>query len=909
MFSKYLFFLMCLLFIITCASAEGTLAGTVIKNQASATYKDASNNSLSSTSNEVITTVQPKYEFTVTPNGSIAVPGQSQNATVGNTVYYPYKLLNSSNIDETFQMLPLIVNVGADPGTTFTPSNRKVYRDINGNGIVDAGDTEIAENAIFGPVAPDTYSYFIVAYDVPSGTAADKVAYVSPEVKSVHGTTLPTDADNMNKTTVVAGPVLTLNITATPTTVKPTDTVSYTVSGSNTGTAEALKVSGLSIGGETKDGIIISNQLPDDVVYKKGNYSGSPFDSQVVWSENGVDWLTTEPADATEVKYVGLYIPNVIPVGQAYELKYDVTVKPGTPAKIIPDDATIRYNDGEVNKTVTSNEVQVEVVPTIDPDVVLGPKSDPTSIGFIPDENLIAKAAAGSTVTFYNAVRNTGNVQDTFDLTYNPADFPANSIVLFYDVDGVTRLGDSDNDTIPDTGLVDPGATRQFIVKVILSGKAKNDEDDGAPHNLIVTATSSADPAESDPVTNQLTIITRPAVDIGNPDPDSGEVDDESKSFEIPPGSYTDIPLDILNGNEKTDPTGGQYPDTFTLSTSNLPADYVVTYYLDKNNNGVLDADELIPISNVSLPAWSGTGPRPEVKVIARVTIPEDAPPLTTNVGFVATSSLDPTVSDTIINEIEVPTVVGVTFEPDRNGTGIPGGTVTYTHFITNTGNAADVFDLTYTSSGSWNYVFYDESGNQITNIALAAGESKVVIVKGFIPTNAPVNTVDTFIGTAKKANTNVFDIVTDNTVVVAGYIQLNKKARNVTQGGSADTYTEGQPGNTMEYSIDYRNLSTVSVKELIVIDAVPQYTTFVSMATTMTGPGNKPIVFEWSTNGLNYTDYETTPPGDPATVKFVRWRFYDSSEPDDEKKYYDIPAGFDSSSTSKTLTFRVTIK
>lgn len=607
------------------------------------------------------------------------------------------------------------------------------------------------------------------------------------------------------------------------------------------------------------------------------------------------------------MKYVGLYMPDVIPVGQAYQLKYDVTVKDGTPAKIIPDDAIIRYHDGETTRTVTSNEVQVEVVPTITANVLLGPKSDPSSTDFIPDENLVAKAPAGGTVVFKDAVRNTGNSADIYDLTYDKTDLPTGSVVLFYDVDGITPLGDTDNDKIPDTGIVAPLTNREFVVKVILPGNASNSN---APHDLTVTATSSVDPSKSDPVINRLSLITRPAVNIGNPNPNVGEVDDDEKSFNVPPGTYQDIPLDILNGNATTDPTGGQYPDTFTLSTSNLPSDYVVTYYLDKNSNGILDPDEVIPISSVSLPGWSGTGARPEANVIARISIPENASPLTTDVGFVATSSLDKSVKDTIINEIVVPTVIGVTFEPDRNGTGIPGGTVTYTHFITNTGNDADIFDLTYTSSSSWNYVFYDEGGSQITNIALAAGESKNITVKGFIPTNAPVNTVDTFIGKAtSKANTNISDIVTDNTVVVAGYIQLNKKARNVTQSGTADTYSEGKPGETIEYSIDYRNLSTVSVKELLVIDAVPQYTTFVSIATTMTGPGNKPIVFEWSTNGLSYDNYVTTPPGDPTTVKFVRWRFYDSSEPDDEKKYYDIPAGFDSSSTSKTLTFRVTIK
>lgn len=895
--NKTLVIILALLFIASLVYATGTLAGTIIKNQASATYKDANNTVLTSTSNEVITTVLPKYAFSVGPYGTVAAPGQSQSATVGNTVYYQYILLNSSNIADTYTMKPLVV----DAASTFTPTNQKIYKDVNGNGIVDPGDTEIIINSAgaIGPVAPDSYFYFIVAFDVPLATAAGKIAYTTPEVDSV-GDGLPgTDKDNISKTTVVTGPVVTANITATPTTVKPTDTVVYTISGSNTGTADAKSIINLNVGG-SKDGILVVNQLPANETYKAGSMIAvGPAGSIPVWSTTDANtWVTTEPADPLTVKYVGLFMPdatangvseNVLAPGQSYSLTYSILIAAAAPAGIITDDAIIRFNDGTANTQTKTNTVDVLVVPVVTAAVAVGPKSNPDNAGFVLNENDIATAPAGGSVTFYNALKNKGTNDDVFDFTFNQADYPVGSVVLFYYADGVNPLSDTDSDGKLDTGIVAPNATFQFVVKVLLPGTALNT---GAPHELVITATSSNNPAVSDPVTDRLNQITRPGVDIGNtsiapgsPDND-GLVSDVVKDFTINPGSYADIPLDILNN--------GRYPDTMTLSINNLPAGYTVIYYLDKDNDGILDADELTPISSVNILGYSGSGVKPEVDVIARLTIPKNAPPLNTAVSFIATSSIDPTISDTIVNNIIVPTVPGVTFAPDRNGTGIPGGTVTYSHVLTNTGNKADTFALSYVSSNSWNYIFYDSTGsNEISTVALAAGEFKTVIIKGFIPTNSAANTVDTMVATALGTNTPVVSAkVTDNTIVIAGVLQLTKRVDK----------TSAQPGENLTYSIDYRNISTVNVKELVVVDPIPQHTELVSLNTTVTGPGNKVILFEYSLDGITYTNVAPVP---LSGVKFLRWRF----TADNGVTYYDIPSGFDSLSVGKTLTFQVKIK
>jgi uncharacterized repeat protein (TIGR01451 family) len=282
-----------------------------------------------------------------------------------------------------------------------------------------------------------------------------------------------------------------------------------------------------------------------------------------------------------------------------------------------------------------------------------------------------------------------------------------------------------------------------------------------------------------------------------------------------------------------------------------------------------------------------------EGHVIARVQIPLGATDGTSAIPFTATSTLDSSKNDTISNNIIVPKVGGVTFEPDRSGTGIPGGTVTYSHSVTNTGNATDTYNLSLTSPAGWTYVFYDAGNNPITQIInLGVGTSVNISLKGFIPTGAPVNTIDPV--TLKATSTNspaVNDAAIDTTVVIAGVLQLNKTVSAAT----------GKPGDILTYSINYKNLSSGLVKDLMVVDPVPQYTTFNGYDNTVTGPGGVVLTFGFSDNGVTYYATPAAVPGGAPAVRFVRWTFVTPTN--------DVPASYDSSAAAgKTLSFSVRI-
>jgi len=99
-------------------------AGTVIGNQASATYSDASSVSRTVTSNTVVTTVQQVASLSLTANGAKTI-------SPGGQVYYPQTIVNTGNGNDSFTL-----NSVQSGATTMT--SVLFYADANGDGIPDS---------------------------------------------------------------------------------------------------------------------------------------------------------------------------------------------------------------------------------------------------------------------------------------------------------------------------------------------------------------------------------------------------------------------------------------------------------------------------------------------------------------------------------------------------------------------------------------------------------------------------------------------------------------------------------------------------------------------------------------------------------------------------------------------------
>lgn len=863
--------LVALVLVASSAFAQTTPAGTQIRNRASATYQDTSGNSYTSLSNEVITIVLPVYGVSILPDDSgetpPVTPALAQNAIGGQTMYYSYTLSNSGNDNDSYTIVPLID--AANTTMTLALADVSVYHDVNGNGVIDVGEPAVSAGGVpgnIGPLAAGASASLIVTYAVPGTAAAGELAYVGVQGTSV-GDAGEVDTRNYHLTTVVSDAVMTANLSGAPALVYDGDQISYSFTGSNVGSATANGVTVASVG---LTGVLIYDVLPTNPATGNplaifGSPSGAPAGGTVVYLPSGSstagspetwNWSTTAAAGDIAVGYI---TSGAIVAGQNYSFGYQVTVPAGMTPGVLNNTASLLYVDNNVATpdptTVTSNNAPV-TVGTI-AEVRIGPAGNPgagTPPNYNDDVQSVASAYANTTVSFTNTVRNDGNTTDAIDVSLDGSStVPGSWTVLFYQADGVTPLVDTDFDGTPDVGPLAPGASIDVVVHLLIPGT----QGAGGPYDAVILATSANDGSKTNLTTDRVVAVLPAGVDVGNYDGAAGTTNNASVNQNANPGTSVDFALDAINN--------GGSADNFTLSSA-LPAGWTATFYVDANGNGVLDAGELTPVVSTG-PVAAGA----EVNLIARVDVPAGELPGVNGVSFTATSSVNATQSDTIANTVTVNAFAAVDFAPDNAGNATAGGTITYAHTVTNTGNVADTFDLTYTSSQGWTYVFLDALNNPIASVALAPGASAAVNVRLTVPAGVSIGTVEVGVMTATGQVTLASDTATDVTTVTAGNLSLTK---SVSPAG------DQLPGTDLTYTVDYQNLGASTLDTIVIYDAIPAWTQFqVGSTTTGTAPATiTGITVEYSDdNGATWTYAPASggggaPAGYDANVTNVRW-------------------------------------
>jgi len=901
--------------------AAGTPAGTQIVNQATATYTDQNGVSQTAASNEVITEVSQVCGLTIVPNGTESAPGQSQEAAPGNTVYFSYTLTNTGNGPDTYELQ--IVNSSGDD---FDPDSGAVYLDTNGNGLVDPGEPQLTSGfGAYGSVSPtvaaDGQIKLIVSYHIPATTTDGQVTKGNLVGQSQACTSHPTDDDNWNQTTVTEDANVTATKSATPASVAPSDTITYKIMGSNTGnkaakgqiftsgSTEKLDFNGDGTG-EAHEGILISDDIPSHTTYSAGSASGAPAAGYPVYYDSSDStWKDSEIEVSGTITRIGFFIPdssdtngtqeNVFDAGQGYSFTFQVTVDSDAPAGIIPNTATVNWADSTgTDKTTDTNEADVTVARSC-------------GVSITPD-NDAGTQAAGTWVSFTHTVENSSNAADTINITVQTKPSTAWQTLL-YKSDGITPLADTNNDEIPDVGQLLSGGTANFVMKVFIPYQSAG----SGPGSLIVAATSAAGGC-SDTATDTVSAIVAAGVDLSNNSYNEGTVTNSTD-----PGACTDFPLLVIN-------TGGA-PDTFDLSVSaGLPANWAATFYADADLDGsaddmnpitavgplggaVLTADtttstlyvsntnyfavgDMVRISgtnytisavdagagtitiNSAITANQGTVVGEVGGAIAHVCVPSDQAPGDTSITFQATSENDPNKADTITDTVTVNAVAGVSLNPDRSGTGSPGGTVVYEHTLCNTGNQADTFDLSYTSDWGWTYTFtYAEdygsysAGDPIADTNsdskpdipnLPPGTCVAINVTAFIPSDAAVDQLDVATITATGENHGATDTAQDVTRVVQGLLKLDK---------SVSPTGDQEPGATLSYTTSYKNLGNAAITNVVIYDAIPAYTTYVASSAGGTIPTGQ-ILYSYSTDGgATWSSWLTSSP--TATgITNLRW-------------------------------------
>jgi len=865
--------LVALVMVSSAAFAQTTPAGTQIRNRASATYQDLSGNNYTSLSNEVITIVLPVYGVSILPDDSgetpPVTPAMVQNAIGGQTMLYSYTLTNTGNDNDTYSIVPLLD--AANTTMTLALAGVSVYNDINANGVVDTGEPVISSGGApgnVGPIAAGASVNLIVTYTVPGAAASGEVAYVGVSGTSA-GDNSKVDTRNYHRTTVVADAVMTATLTGSPALVYDGDQITYSLNGSNAGTQTA---NGVTVTSVALTGVLVYDVLPinsgtGNPLGLFGTPTGAPAGGTVVYLPSGSStagspetWAWSLTAGAGDIA-VGYITSGGIASGQNYSFTYQVTVPAGMTPGVLNNTVSLAYNDNNgvtPNPTiVTSNNAPVTV--GLLSTVLIGPAGNPgagTPPNYNDDLQSVASAFAGTAVSFTNTIRNDGNTADAINIALNgTSTIPGSWTTIFYQADGITPLADTDFDGTPDVGPLAPGASIDIVVRLLIPGSQAS----GGPFDAVVRATSANDNTKNNLTTDRVTAVNPANVNIGNRDGVNGTTSDALVNQNANPGTSVDFALDVIN-------SGGS-SDNFAL-TSTAPAGWTTTYYVDANDNGVLDAAETTPVVSTGAVA-SGA----EAHLIARVDVPAATAPGVNNVSFTARSSVNPAQSDTIANTVTVNSFASVDFFPDNAGNATAGGTVTYAHTVRNTGNLLDTFNLTYVSAQGWTYVFLNALNNPITSVTLAPGASEAVTVRLTVPAGVSVGTVDVGTLTATGQVTLATDNATDVTTITAGNLLLTK---------SVSPLGDQIPGTDLTYTVDYQNTGSSSLTSIVVYDALPAWTQFkVGSATTGTAPVTiTGVSAQYSdNNGATWVYAPVSggggaPAGYDANVTNVRWVF-----------------------------------
>jgi len=868
------------------AFAVGTPAGTEIRNQASATYIDSAGRPRTTTSNEVVTVVQPVYKFEVKPDGTVEEPGQEQTALAGAPVYFTYTVTNTGNVEDTIDLS--VVQPPVQPGTNdFNFEDPKIYNDENCNGQIDPGETEVSSVKL----AADASACIVVEARIPDGTEEGKKGHLTLKGKSQGSG--DEDTENYARAIATTKAVLTSTKGSSPSgEVKPGDVITYTVEGSNTGGQAACAVTNpKDKDGNTvanASGIFIEDAIPENTTYLPGSLSVSAGagDAKKAYFD-GSSWQIEPSQEPATVTKVGLFIEGsgcFFEQGAQYELSFKVTVNEGVPAGTqIKNVALVQYDtngDGDAadeGEQTVSNETQNPVKPVYT--VKLGPVGDPLAEKDTPtelldpveddlkwiydrkkdeggnvvdkdyqiiakrirdtnkdgnfDENtdeVITDVYGGETVYFKNTLKNTGNAPDSYNIEIS--DVPQGWTCQLMAADGVTPLSNP-------VGEIPAGDTFDFVVKCQIPPTATTED----VTELTVTATSQNDGTASDPTTDAIPPV-KPGYDVDiathGESGDNDPTDDDAPAKPADPGETVQIPFDVTNT--------GHNPDTFDLTVAGLPENADYNIYPVDCDDPTLPDPKPAPVSDTGLMEAGETK-----CFVLEATIPEDQPPGTLNTTITAKSSADPDVEDTMKAPIEVQVKEDVVFSPDRSGTVTSPGTIVYDHTLQNNSNVQAFCDIVPgTSQYGWTYQVSTDGNNwsdRLDDVSLAPGESTPVYVRVLVPDGEPINRTEAMEikalcdvdGDGQADNDyEVTKSVTDTTTVVGGELRLQKEVDK----------TEAKPGDVLTYTIVATNIGTDDLSKVVIVDPLPAHTEFVSLSATTTVDGAQIL---YSKDGQNW--------------------------------------------------------
>ncbi|GAB3040643.1 NEW3 domain-containing protein [Acinetobacter apis] len=821
---------------ISTAHAAAPTAGTNISNIASASYTDSNGSNKTVTSNVVTTTVLQVASFTLASD-------QTQTANANGQVSLSHTLTNTGNGTDTFTVA-VANNDSRDNSTdNYDFSRLNVYLDANKDGVPDSQTPITSVNLAAGA----SVNLIIQATTASSSVAAGDLGKLTVSATSTFDNTI--SGKNVDTVKITNGAVISLvksasvqNLDATQTSTASRE-VEYSLTYQNTGNTTASNVtitdilpSGLTYiaGSATLNGTVLNDADTDTDGYNFTAGKATLVLSSVAANSTGVlkfKVQVNQNAAAGKITNVAEVDPDGSgPEGKTSSNSNDVTVlsvKKGT----VNDSLTDAFADGQTTSTPT-------------PDVITRSTTQGTPVSFGVTSD------SGEPIVIHN----TGNVSEAYNITINKDALPPSSIVELFKADGVTPLTDTNGDGVLDTGPIASGATAQIISKVTLpSTYFTPTPAPSTPINAVLTAAPISNSAATDTIKLVISQVVASTVDLSNGDStdskgsttgasgqDTGQFIDTKTTK---PGQATSFPLVVKNS--------GATGDNYNLSTSTpLPEGWTVQYYIADGTGAATGA----PITNTgNIPSGSS------VNLVALVTPPANAAAGNQEVLFKVASPATG-LTDVMSDRVIVDTVRKISLQNDRTGQVAQGGTVVYTHTLTNNSNIVEgttsgslPFTLTndQAANGWVTSLFVDlnndtvadanelVTGNDLAAMtgSIARGASVNLLIKVQSPSSATAGVTSAVTLTIKPTvvgGQSVADLAnTDLTTVTSGQVRLVKEqvlADCATGAVKSSTYTQNtvsaKPGECVRYKIVAYNEGNANVTNVVISDATPAYTT-----------------------------------------------------------------------------------
>jgi trimeric autotransporter adhesin len=883
------------------AQAVVPTAGTLILNQSSMTFTDADGAAWSTTSNTVSTTVQQVGAFTLSPgtasNNNAATAGNNKSAGVGVTVYSPYLLTNTGNGNDTF-------SVGVTGSiTTGGFSKIEIYEDDGtGNPTATAPLCSItagtnvsctnADNKVTISLAPSATYKFVVAYTMASAatgsttaTVSTYSAFVGSGKKEVRTDTVTVTASAAFvaglaiKTPMVAPvsgtwPVVTSGRSTSTKPVYTTFTLTYTNTGGAAGNVYLIDT--LPLGFSYVIGSAVSSCAPGTALDEGNTSNPSCNGGTIQFKQSG--------------QSVQAVVPSVA-AGTSGSLSFKVQVLTTAPVGNGSTNNSAAYTPSSclagsisqcelVTSTTATNNAAFTVTPLRgvqmgQPDTTAGTPASGS------DASQLSKLSAGTSDVLAFVVTNTGEVADTFNLSYGSAkrvsmsSFPSNAVLSWFYADKTTPLQDTNGDGVVDTGDMAAGSSQTVYLRVFVPSDTP--QSTMANYEATVLATSVNDVTAKDASYADVLMITGGGIDLTLTEIYNSSTNTMGDWGQGPSSAPLLTTTAVLAGSTVTIPV--YLTNNFDTSTTvwltqggnkdmgSLPNGWSAYW-----TTGVCNGS---PVTSTTL----NTGAQAALKLCV-VTSP-NAPTMTQPVYLKAYTKTGTVVTDTLYVAVSVTSKTANQFVllGNRTNTVSQGSFVDYAHVATNTGANAcgaaaggghmkvevSFADSTAVATGWTTLVYLDADNNdlvsagdtiisdgKLTSGSLAAGASVKFLVRVFAPqmpglnTTVPLKVTVTDVDASGQTSDCGSRSVTDLTTVQGSPLTVLK-----TQATSAGTCSASFAGVTfattplsvaagdcLYYQIEVTNIGPGLQSNVVVSDVASNYTTFYSSGSSATCTG-----------------------------------------------------------------------